>query len=166
MCAGMVRIVAPFLWVFTCGTLRISMSAAVVLRVLALLASAASAEGVASVALDGDSEVGSAVAQFLAARGIRVVSSAGTESVQVHVQPDPAGIRLFIYDRNGHTVERIVANAEVAVDKVSRGRSRFVRFGVVAGMVALLVGVVLWTTLGRKPGPSAAPLAPRKNHEK
>jgi len=110
----MVRIVAPFLWVFTCGTLRISMSAAVVLRVLALLASAASAEGVASVALDGDSEVGSAVAQFLAARGIRVVSSAGTESVQVHVQPDPAGIRLFIYDRNGHTVERIVANAEVA----------------------------------------------------
>jgi hypothetical protein len=66
------------------------------------------------VALDGDSEVGSAVAQFLAARGIRVVSSAGTESVQVHVQPDPAGIRLFIYDRNGHTVERIVANAEVA----------------------------------------------------
>jgi hypothetical protein len=90
------------------------MSAAVVLRVLAVLASAASADGVPPVALDGDSEVGAAVAQALAERGIRVVPSAGTESVQVHVQPDPAGIRLFIYDRNGHAVERIVANAEVA----------------------------------------------------
>ena len=90
------------------------MSAAVALRVLALLASAAFADGVAPVVLDGDSEVGSAVAQALTERGIRVVPSAGTESVQVHVQPDPAGIRLFIYDRNGHVVERIVANAEVA----------------------------------------------------
>jgi len=90
------------------------MSAVAALRVLAVLASAASADGVAPVALDGDAELGSAVAQALAERGIRVVSSAGTESVQVHVQPDPAGIRLFIYDRNGHAVERIVANAEVA----------------------------------------------------
>ena len=111
---GSVGIVAPFLWVFTCGTLYSSMSAAVALRVFAVLASAASADGVASVALDGDPELGSAVAQALAERGIRVVSSAGTESVRVHVQPDLAGIRLFIYDRNGHTVERIVANAEVA----------------------------------------------------
>jgi len=109
-----VGIVAPFLWVFTCGTLSSSMSAAVALRVFAVLASAASADGVASVALDGDAELGSAVAQALAERGIRVVSSAGTESVQVHVQPDPTGIRLFIYDRNGHVVERTVANAAVA----------------------------------------------------
>jgi len=28
--------------------------------------------------------------------------SSADRSVQVHVQPDPAGIRLFIYDRNGH----------------------------------------------------------------
>jgi len=90
------------------------MSAVAVLRVFAVLASAASADGVASVTLDGDSEVGSAVAQCLAGRGIQVVSAAGTESVQVHVQPDPSGIRLFIYDRNGHAVERIVANAEIA----------------------------------------------------
>jgi hypothetical protein len=107
-------LVAPFLWLFICGNFDNSMSAVVVLRVFAILASAASADGVASVALDGDSEVGSAVAQFLADRGIRVVSAAGTESVQVHLQPDPSGIRLFIYDRNGHAVERTVANAEVA----------------------------------------------------
>jgi len=112
--AGKGRLGAPFLWLFICGSLECSMSAAVVLRVLAVLASAASADGVAPVALDGDSEVGAAVAQALTERGIRVVPSAGTESVQVHVQPDPAGIRLFIYDRNGHAVERIVANAEVA----------------------------------------------------
>lgn len=110
----MVGIVAPFPWASTSASLNSLMSAVVALRVLAVLASAASAEGVASVAVDGDAEVGSAVAQSLAERGIRVVSSAGTESVQVHVQPDPTGIRLFIYDRNGHAVERIVANAAVA----------------------------------------------------
>ena len=75
---GTGTIVAPFLWLFICGSLEYSMSAAVVLRVLALLASAASADGVPPVALDGDSEVGSVVAQALTERGMRVVPSAGT----------------------------------------------------------------------------------------
>ena len=90
------------------------MIAVVVLQLLAALASAASAEGATSVALDGDHELVSAMEHSLADRGIRVMSPAGPEAVQVHVLPDPAGIRLFIYDRNGHAVERIVANAEIA----------------------------------------------------
>jgi len=86
----------------------------VILHFLAALASAASAERGTAVALDGDREVVSAMEHCLADRGIRVLSSAAPETLQVHVQPDPAGIRLFIFNRNGHAVERIVANPEIA----------------------------------------------------
>jgi hypothetical protein len=88
--------------------------AVVVWQFLAALTFAASADGGTSVALDGDREVVSAMEHSLADRGIRVMSSAGPETVQVHVQPDPAGIRLFIFDRNGHAVERIVADPVIA----------------------------------------------------
>jgi len=133
------------------------MSAVVALRVLAILASAAFADGVASVALDGDSEVGSAVAQFLADRGIRVVSSAGTESVQVHVQPDPAGIRLFIYDRNGHAIERIVANAEVAAAVVeSWVRDDLARSLLDPHEVSTTVNAAIVTEAPLPPAPSSA----------
>jgi hypothetical protein len=85
-----------------------------VLPFLAVLASAVSADGAAVVALDGDSGTVAAVEHALAFRAVRVVPLAGTDMVQVHVQPDPLGIRLSIHDRNGHLVERLVANAEIA----------------------------------------------------
>jgi hypothetical protein len=88
------------------------MIAAVALPLLAVLASAAPADG--AVALAGDSEIAAAVERSLADRGVRVVSSEAAGTVQVRVQSDPAGIRLSIHDRNGHLVERIVANAEIA----------------------------------------------------
>jgi hypothetical protein len=89
------------------------MISVVVLQIFAVLASAASADGAAPVVLTGDSEIVPAVQHSLADRKVRVVS-AGAEAVQVSVQPDPSGIRLSIHDRNGHIVERIVANAEIA----------------------------------------------------
>ena len=87
---------------------------AVALLLLAAPAGAVRADEAAVVALVGDGETVSALTQRLADRRIAVVSPAGTETVQVRVQPDAAGIRLSIQDRNGHTVERIVANAEIA----------------------------------------------------
>ncbi|HJX51301.1 MAG TPA: hypothetical protein VJ801_00920 [Polyangia bacterium] len=84
------------------------------LLLFAAPASAALADEATPVALAGDGEAVSAIEHSLANRKIRVVPSAGAETVQVRVQPDAAGIRLSIQDRNGHTVERIVANAEIA----------------------------------------------------
>jgi hypothetical protein len=89
------------------------MIAVVLLPLLVVLASAASADGAAPVVLDGDSEITSAVEHALADRKVRAVPAAA-EAVRVHLQPDPSGIRLSIHDRNGHVVERIVANAEIA----------------------------------------------------
>ena len=90
------------------------MIAAFVFQLLGVLASAASADEAASVMLVGDSQIVSAMEHALADRRVRVASSAGTPTVQVRVQPDPLGIRLSIDDRNGQTVERVVANAEIA----------------------------------------------------
>ena len=86
-----------------------------VLQLFAVLASAASADGTTSVVLDGDSEMVAAVERSLAFRGVRVASPAeAAGTVRVSVQPDPSGIRLSIHNRNGHLVERLVANAEIA----------------------------------------------------
>jgi len=85
----------------------------VVLQLFAVLASVASVDGAVPVVLDGDSEMVSALEHCLVDRKVLVVA-AGAEAVQVRVQPDPSGIRLSIHDRNGHIVERIVANAEIA----------------------------------------------------
>ena len=91
------------------------MPTVVVLQLFAVLASAAPADGAPSVVLDGDSEMVAAVERSLAFRGVRVVAFAeGAGTVHVSVQPDPSGIRLSIHDRNGHLVERQVANAEIA----------------------------------------------------
>jgi len=85
-----------------------------VLLIFAAPAGPGLADKATPVALTGDSEMVSALARSLADRKIRVVSPAGMETVQVQVQPDASGIRLSIQDRNGHAVERIVANAEIA----------------------------------------------------
>jgi hypothetical protein len=67
------------------------------------------------VALDGDGEMAATVERLLAFRGVRVASPAeAAGTVHVSVQPDPSGIRLSIHDRNGHLVERLVANVEIA----------------------------------------------------
>jgi len=86
----------------------------VALHLLAVLASAASVDAAATVVLTGESDLVAAVEHSLAYRGVRVVAAARPGMVQVNVQSDPSGVVLSIHDRNGHLVERLVANAEIA----------------------------------------------------
>lgn len=83
------------------------------LTLLLLLAQAAGSPEAGMVTLAGDSELVAAMQRSLAERGIAVVPNDVEGAVHLQVQPDPAGLRIFIRDRNGNVVQRAAATAEV-----------------------------------------------------
>jgi hypothetical protein len=85
-----------------------------VLALLLLLAQAsAGSPETGAVTLAGDGELVAAMQRLLTERGIVVVAPEVEGAVQLQVQPDPAGLRIFIRDRNGNVVERVAATPEV-----------------------------------------------------
>jgi hypothetical protein len=87
------------------------MTAMVLLLVLAQ-ASAGSPEA-GMVTLAGDGELVAAMQRSLALRGIAVVPNDVEGAVHLQIQPDAAGLRIFIRDRNGNVVQRAAATPEV-----------------------------------------------------
>ncbi len=85
-----------------------------VLVLLLLLAqTSAGSPETGMVTLAGDEQLVAAMQRSLAERGIAVLPPDAQGAVHLQVQPDPAGLRIFIRDRNGNVVERAAATPEV-----------------------------------------------------
>jgi len=85
---------------------------AVVMLLLAQASAAQTETGM--VTLAGDSELVAAMLWPLTERGIVVVPAEQVGAMQVRIQRDPAGLRVFIRDRHDNVVQRVAATPEMA----------------------------------------------------
>lgn len=83
------------------------------LVLLLWLAQASASPEAGVVTLAGDGELVADLQRSLAERGIAVVPPDTEGAVHLQVQPDPAGLRIFIRDRNGNVIQRVAATPEV-----------------------------------------------------